>query len=290
MLGIVFAIGALVFWGFGDFFIQKTTREIGIFKTMFFIGLVAILGLFPFVKTELSIVFQRPETFIILGLAAVVAFLTAIFDFKALKEGKIAVVEPIIGMELPITVILGVTLAHEQLSALQYIIIFAIFIGIVLAITVNHKHLHYHKRIFEKGVVMALFGAIGMALTNFLIGTSSQLVSPLMVIWFIHGMLAVFTFVYLLTSGQFKSLYQNLKKYPKTIITQSVLDNAGWLSFASATTLLPISITTSISESYIILASLLGIYVNREKLKRHQKIGIALAATGIIIMAAITAG
>lgn len=39
-IGILFAFIALISWGFGDFFIQKTTRIIGSWKALFFIGIV----------------------------------------------------------------------------------------------------------------------------------------------------------------------------------------------------------------------------------------------------------
>jgi drug/metabolite transporter (DMT)-like permease len=58
-----------------------------------------------------------------------------------------------------------------------------------------------------------------------------------------------------------------------------------WVSFAKATTFIPIAIATTISESYIALAVLLGLFVNREKLRTHQILGITLATFGVIILA-----
>lgn len=36
-LGILFAFVAMLFWGFGDFMIQKSTRKIGDWETVFLI-------------------------------------------------------------------------------------------------------------------------------------------------------------------------------------------------------------------------------------------------------------
>jgi len=287
-LGITFAIVALLSWGFGDFFIQKTTRIIGIWKSLFFIGIVGLVALFPFVKNEIFNL--GPDSLLLLALLGIVVVFAALFDFEALKQGKIAIVEPLIGLELPITVGLSISLGKEHLSAVQLILIAVVFIGIVLAITAHHTHLHYHRRIFEKGVILAGIGAIGMALTNFLIGVSSQQISPLMTIWFTHSLLAVVCAIYLIFRGEFKTILTDLKAHPKPIVGQSIFDNVAWIAFAFATTLIPISIATTISESYIALAVFLGIFINKERLRLHQFIGVALAIGGVIALSAFTSG
>lgn len=280
--GILFAFIALVSWGFGDFFIQKTTRIVGSWKALFFIGIVGLIGLFPFVKNDLTTL--NAANLLLLGLLGVVVVFAALFDFEALRQGKIAIVEPIIGLELPITVGLSLTLANEALSFLQLFLIGIVFIGIMLAITAHHTHLRYHKRIFERGVILAGIGAIGMALTNFLVGVSSQGISPLITIWFAHSLLAVVCGIYIFYKGEFINLVSDFKNYSKPIIGQSILDNVAWVSFAKATTFIPIAIATTISESYIALAVLLGLFVNREKLKQHQIVGVALATIGVITL------
>jgi drug/metabolite transporter (DMT)-like permease len=281
-VGILFAFIALVSWGFGDFFIQKTTRVVGSWDALFFIGIVGLIGLFPFVKNDLASL--SSANILLLGLLGVVVVFATLFDFEALRQGKIAIVEPIIGLELPITVGLSLTLANESLSFLQLFLVGIVFIGIILAITAHHTHLHYHKRIFERGVILAGIGAIGMALTNFLVGVSSQGISPLITIWFAHSLLAVVCGIYILYKGEFGNLISDFKNYPKPIIGQSILDNVAWVSFAKATTYIPIAIATTISESYIALAVLLGLFVNREKLRTHQIVGVTLAIIGVIML------
>ncbi|OHB22485.1 MAG: hypothetical protein A2939_02915 [Parcubacteria group bacterium RIFCSPLOWO2_01_FULL_48_18] len=281
-VGILFSFIALVSWGFGDFFIQKTTRVIGSWKALFFIGMAGLIGLFPFVKNDLTSL--NSANLLLLGLLGVVVVFAALFDFEALRQGKIAIVEPIIGLELPMTVGLSLALANESLSFLQLFLVGIVFIGIVLAITAHHTRLHYHKRIFERGAILAGIGAIGMALTNFLVGVSSQGISPLITIWFAHSLLAVVCGIYILFKGEFGSLISDFKNYPKPIIGQSVLDNVAWVSFAKATTYIPIAIATTISESYIALAVLLGLFVNRERLRVHQIVGVALATIGVITL------
>jgi len=285
-IGIIFAFVALLSWGFGDFFIQKTVRAVGSWKALFFIGVVGFIGLFPFVRKELLSL--TSTNLLLLGLLGIVVIFAALFDFEALRKGKIAIIEPIIGLELPITVGLSMTLLSEQLTILQMFLIAVVFVGIMLAITAHHTYLHYHRRIFEKGVILAGVGAIGMALTNFLVGVSSQNISPLMTIWFAHSLLAVVCGVFIFLKGEFGNLLADVLNYPRYILGQSILDNLAWVAFAFATSFIPISIATTISESYIALAVLLGLFVNREKLRLHQVTGVILSIFGVILLSIVS--
>ncbi len=285
-IGICFAFIALVSWGFGDFFIQKTARAVGSWKALFFIGFVACIGLLPFVGADLMRV-SGSDVLLLSVLGTVVVF-AALFDFEALRQGKIAIVEPILGLELPLTIGLSLALAQESLSLIQYICIVGVFLGILFTITTHYTHWHYHKRLFEKGVILAGIGAIGMALTNVLVGISSQDISPLLTIWFAHTLLATVCGTYLVYRGEFQHLVTDVRKNPIPIIAQSLLDNVAWVSFAQATTYIPIAIATTISESYIALAVFLGVFVNRETLRKHQRIGVILTIIGVMLLAYVS--
>ena len=288
MLGILFAIGALLCWAFGDFYIQRTSRKIGIWKSLFFIALIGTLGIYPFIADDLVATLNNPGQLIIMTLAGVVMFFAALFDFEALKQGKFAIIEPILGIELPLTVALSIVLWEEKLSLQQVFLIGIVFLGLILAVTINTKHLQYHRRILEKGVILAGLGAIGMGLTNFLAGVASQKVSPLMAYWFISLEIMIFCLIYILATKQLGTLIPDFKKHTSIILGEGILDNLAWIFFMSAVMYIPISIATTISESYIALAVFLGLVINKEKLKKHQKIGVALTVIGVIILAAIT--
>ncbi len=286
LTGIIFAFMALFCWGFGDFFIQKTARLVGSWKALFYIAAFGSIVLFPFIFGELFTL--NTEKFLLLILLSIIVVFGALFDFEAMRQGKIAIVEPIIGLELPLTVGLGITLGNEIINVWQGLLILAVFIGIILAITAHHPNYPHKKLSLEKGVILAGIAAIGMALTNFMIGTASQSTSPLLTIWFSHTAVALVCLIYLIFRRQFKSTLSDLKKYPKPILAESVLDNSAWISFAFATTYIPISIATTISESYITITVLLGLFIGKEKLHKYQIFGAFLAIAGIIALSAIS--
>jgi len=285
-LGILFAFGALAGWGVGDFYIQRTSRNVGIWKSLFFIGVAGMVGLFPFIGNDFRTVLAQPRLlFLFFGALGPVVTLAALANFWALKNGKISVVAPITGMELPIAVGLSMLFAHERLDVVTFSLILVVFVGILLiSVSGDRQKAAISRPELEKGVFFALIGAFGLAATNVLTGLGSRETSPLFSIWFTHTFVSIVAGTYLIARRQLTSVVSDLVRYPTNIILQSVLDNAAWISFAYATVFIPISVATAISECFIILSTVLGVVVGHERLRRHQIVGIALAIVGIIFL------
>jgi uncharacterized membrane protein len=66
------------------------------------------------------------------------------------------------------------------------------------------------------------------------------------------------------------------------------IDDAGRGPLIGPMMLAPIAISVSISQSYIIITVLLGMLVNKESLRRHQKAGLFLVIVSAIILAYIS--
>ncbi len=209
------------------------------------------------------------------------------FVFESLKEGKLAVMEPIISAELPIAVLLSITLWGESLSFVGWVLVLVIFLGITLAITKHHTHLHYHKRIFEKGVACAAVGACMNGLIDLLMGASSQKISPLLTVWSVWMIGLMITFAYLAYRGEGRKLYADFLRYPRELIVLGILDTGAWVGFTFAVMHTPISITVAITETFILVAIFMGVFVNHERLRRHQMFGAMIAALGVILLASI---
>ncbi len=60
---------------------------------------------------------------------------------------------------------------------------------------------------------------------------------------------------------------------------------SAWVFYAFAVVQNDIAITTAITESYPAIALLLGIWLNKEKIKAHQCIGAGLALIASILLA-----
>ena len=280
-LGLLFVIGAVIAWTIGDFSIQKGTRKFGDVATLGLIGSVGLVGLLPFVFREIPEVLRNSDQLLLFILLSVVTLFSALFLFEGLKRGKLAIIEPVFGIELPFTVLFSIVLGHENLQWFLYALMGVVFIGFLLTITSDISHLKFHRTFFEKGVVFAGIGSIGMGLINFLTGVGSQTISPLMTVWFMHSFLAIACFGYLIARGEFSGFLRMFKKHNAPALGLALGDNLAWIFYAMSMALIPISIATTISESYIVLNVLLGLFVNKEKIRAHQFMGIAIVICGV---------
>lgn len=280
--GVVFALCALVGWGFGDYFIQKTTRLLGVHQTLFLICAAGAIVLLPFVRDEIRTA-GIAEYQAILWISVVIGAYAAVI-FQALKRGKLSVVESVVAFELPLTVSLGVFVGGETLSAYQVMLFFCIFFGILFAAASHLDHLKYHRHIFEKGVMWALGAAFFSALNNYVIGAYAQTMSPLFIIWASHALIALVLLGAIIARGEWRGMVRVVRKHPLPVVAQGVFDNGAWLSYAVATTSMPISLTVMISESYIALAAVLGFVLGKERLNVHQIVGAVIAFISVMLL------
>lgn len=287
-LGVLFALGALLGWGLGDFSIQRAVRAVGNIRTLFYNTALSMIVFLPFVWKEIGPNFRVLTNWPLLILLCLVLLFTSLFNFEGLKRGKLAVVMPINGLELVIVVLLAVILNQEYYSLTVFVPILLVFIGIILA---SLSSWHVFKRFrWEQGVIFTLIAAIGLGASTYLHGVASRAWSPLFTVWFVDFSLFFILLVYLIWSGQHCHIRHDIKKHFNIIIAQACLDNLAWLSFCYATIYISIGIASTISEGYLVLATLMGVMVNREKLKLHQKVGIFITIVGVLILSLVSGG
>lgn len=280
-VGILFAFGAMLCWAFGDFFIQKCCRKIGDIESLAYIGILGSIVLIPLAIKNLSSFFSLPNLMLLI-LLGVITFIAAIFDFEALKKGKISIVDVIIELELPVTIILAFVFFRETLSLIQFIVISFVFIGIILIATKSFSH---WKTRLERGALLALIAAIGMGGINFLTAASSRAISPIMAIWFPWVIFTALCFVVLIKRGDFGKFIKNGAKFKWIVLAMAIFDTAAWLFYAYAIIDSEIAITTAITESYPAIAMFLGIWLNKEKINWHQYLGAFLALGASFVLA-----
>lgn len=283
--GILFALIAFVCWGFGDFLIQRSTRKFGDWETLFAISLFGFIVLTPIVYHDLSQVFHLDTTFWILMGASIVLFVAALFDFEALRLGKLSIVEPVLALEVPFSAILAFFVLRESLGIAEIAVISVIMVGIML---ISFKSTRFsHKLLLEKGVLLGAAGAFFMGASNFLVGYGSRVTNPLIMNWFLSFILTIIPLSYMLLSKSTRAFFSQARSNKGFIATLCLLDNGAWVAYAFAASMTPIAIVVAISESYIGLTVLLGILINKESVHTHQKIGMALALLGVVALSLI---
>lgn len=284
-MGSILAFIAFVSWGFGDFLIQKSTRTFGNWMSVFYVALAGFIGLLPFVWEEIPDLFSHglSSDLLILGLTACFEVCGSLIFFESLRRGKIAVVEPIFAFEIPVTILLAWLFLHETLSGWQLGLIAVIVVGIILISLKSLKHL---KKIrLETGVILAIVATVIMGGTDFLYGLGSRATSPLLINWFASAIVLIVTSAYLWRKGRLKDAIPDIKARPGIVVWLVIMDNLGWIAYSYSMLYVPIAIATGISEAYIALAVLLGLTLNREKLKAHQAVGLAVILVAVFLLA-----
>lgn len=285
-VGIALACIAMLCWGFGDWLIQKSTRRLGNIETLFIISIVGALILLPFIWKSLPGDLTDPARLSILILASVVLLVAAVIDFEALRQGKLSIVEPIWSLEVPVAAVLAFVILGEHITSFQ-ITLLAILVISLMAVSFRGR-LFRLSFFWEKGVLFALLGALAMGATNFIMGWGARMTDPLTINFFTDIFLACATGLYLWHHGRIRQTLGKARKNVGILLPMSIADKCAWVAFVYAMVLAPIGIATALSESYIIITVILGLYINKERLERHQKIGLVTAILSAIILASIT--
>lgn len=287
--GILFAFVALLGWGLADFLIEKSTRKIGDAASLFFICAIGSIILLPFVYKDigplLSLQMGSREFWVLIG-AGVFALVASLFDFEALRIGKIAIIEPIYAIEIIGTLVLTGLIIGEWLTLGQTLLVLGVMGGVILVSLKSFTHLKHIR--LERGIPYAFTAALFMAGENFLTAFGSRLTNPLLTNWVVDTLIAIIMLGYLLASKQSSQLVQDIRKYPKLIFGVSIVDTIGWVAFSYSAVYIPIGLAVGISEAYIVPAVLLGLFINKEKLRVHQLLGSAATITAAIILAYIS--
>ena len=285
-IGIGLAFVAMLCWGFGDFMIQKSTRKVGDWETLFIISLFSALFLAPFMWHSLLELFTTANGGIyVLLIASVVLFVAALLDLEALRVGKLAIVEPIWSFEIPSAALLAFIILREHISWTQILLIVILMLGLML---LAFKGRLSKSMFLEKGIFIALIAAITMGAANFFMGWGGRVTDPLMVNFFTDIFLICASGMYLIHKRKFGKAFTDIRKHFSLLIPMSIADKIAWVAFVFSMSMVSIGVATAISESYIIIAVLLGLFINKEKLQRHQKIGLVCAIFTAIVLAAVT--
>lgn len=283
-LALIAAFSTAILWGGGDFYIQKSTRKVGDWETLFVITGFGALALLPFSWRGLLVLLDGSHNSDILILVGSGLFLclAAILILQAMKVGKLSVIEPIYPLEIIAAGLISFFVLREQLSIVQICLIGALIICFILLSIREHGTVKLHRFFLERGVLFVIAGSILMGIADVLLGWGTRVTDPFLSNFVVNVIIALISFSYLLYHKKVGKLFDDVKSFPTIFILMSVFDNAAWVLYAYAMSMAPIAIVTSITESSIIVAVILGIFFNKEKLQHHQKIAVVGAiACGI---------
>ena len=280
--GALFAFIAIALWGGGDFLMQRTTRHLGDWETLFLIVAFGTVVLFPFVYTQITSYLSIALVLIVLSAGVLLSLAASMFNLEALKKGKITAVEPILALEIPVVAVFSLVMLNEVLQPIEILLVALIALGLIF---VSLKSKHFKSVRLEKGVLLMVIAAVLWGATAFFVGWGARISNPFMVNWYINLGMTAFTFSYLVLKRDVKGMVRNVLRFPRLVLATCTLDTMAWVAYAYAAVFIPVTIAVALSENYIGVAVLLGLIVNREKLMTRQKVGFLFALSGAVVLA-----
>jgi drug/metabolite transporter (DMT)-like permease len=277
MAAVLLALAASLCWGCGDFIGGWRARRLPVLTVLFAaapVGLVAI-SLVVAIRAEPAPggLFWLWTSLSGLGGAIGIAGL-----YKALAVGRMGVVAPITATAPLIPVVAGLV-RGERPSTLQYTGMAVAFLGIAIA-----------AREVEKGVVQRRIAAgVGYALIAFAGFGSTQLTldeasndDPY---WATFVLRLVFTALIAIACAVLRPGRAPRAMLPSLVLL-GLLDIAGTLFFAVATSRGLLSVVAVLGSLYPVVVIALARIVLRERLARIQLVGAGVALAGAALISA----
>jgi drug/metabolite transporter (DMT)-like permease len=192
--------------------------------------------------------------------------------FRALERGDLAVVAPIIGLEGGIAA-LSVFAFGERVSML-------VAVGLAISLGGGCLAAAQGKRRTAGGALPAFGAALCFGLMFALYAAAEDL-GPVTVV--ASGRLSALTLLCALVAWRRPPLPS--RAVTSRLLALGALDAGAFVAYAYAAARGPVSVAAVVAGQFSTLSAVVGIVLLRERLKRHQYIGIALAGTGTTLLA-----
>lgn len=284
MLSIALALASAIAWGAGDFLGGLNTKRFAVPLVLVGTSLGGLL--FAFLMAFASGQEVPPNSDLLLGAASGVIGLVALGAFyKALAIGTMSIVAPVSASGTSIPVVWGLA-NGESLSALAYAGLVAVVIGVMIAsreqdaaaegqpIAINHR----------ASILLALVAAAGFG-TIFVLIAEASTVSEF---WPIVSLKATSLVVISIVVAAAWSKIPGERPAGRLILPLmlvGVLDVTANATYAFATSEGPIAIASVVASMFPITTVILAHLILGERIARAQKVGVAMALLGVIVLA-----
>lgn len=275
---------AFWFWGTSDWLVSKSSKRHNVYE----VNLANRVASIILVPILLALNYQAISglehilPFIAVGVIFVAANLCMV---KALKDGSVGVIVPIISINPLFTLILALIFGGSLLSQEQIIVILIILSGIVLMTYQKNTH-KIPLKVLHKDTIYALVAALlwGIAfyiLNQSVTGVPWEVVYSMVGITTIVASLALFYIRYQKASLE---RMRRIKSNTTGMLAGLLLSLGSIAFFYSAEQVGNVLILIVISACAPLAASLLSALYDHEKLGLMKRIGAVMAVGGIVLL------
>jgi drug/metabolite transporter (DMT)-like permease len=270
---LLFALGASLAWGVGDFFGPLISRTLGVLPVLMWAqvgGVIAIL-------VAVAVRAQGPAGWgVLYAIGAAFGGMLGLFAYyRGMVAGAMSVVAPVAGVSAVIPVIFGIATGDDP-SVPQVAGVAAALAGVGLASLEHHEG----RRRVAAGVGLALLAACGFGFYFPWMHAAGRVD-----FWWAS---AVFrTTALLLVASAVASRRIDVRLSRRNVAIAAVVgivDTVGNVCFAASSKHGLVSLTAVLASLYPIVTVLLAASILRERVAPLQRAGIALTLTGVVLI------
>jgi drug/metabolite transporter (DMT)-like permease len=287
LLGLLSAFG----FGVSDLVARFSTRQIGTFRTLFYMQFIGLIGLggYALFSGELARQLSSANGVLLLTIAQSILNVCASFAlYRSFEVGMLSIVSPIASSYSAFTVILAL-LVGEQLSHSRLAGIIAAIVGVVLAsISTPETNsaasgVTRNGRRVPQGVLWAIAASAGYSVSFFILGFYITPVLGAVVpiaIYRLVSVLIMFSVALALRGGLARPRGQAW--IPVAAI--GILDTTAYVLMTIGLTTDQVSVVTVLSSLFAAVTVVLAWIFLRERMRWYQWLGIGFIFAGIILV------
>jgi drug/metabolite transporter (DMT)-like permease len=272
---------AALAWGFADVFVTYLSRRGGFFRTLLFTQMVGV-GVLVVLALALNDL-PGPSTAQLLALAGLGPVAVAAYGgfYRALELGPIAIVSPIASANGAVVVLLAVVVLGESLSSLQALGCLLVLGFIVLAALEPRAETAAEGT--GSGIRLALLASAAFGGYLFALATFSDDLGWLVPILIARAMtVAILAAVAVTRPPAAPGALGRIGV--AGCLVAGALDASGYLVFNRGAEIGEVAITSAAAASYPVIPILVGLFALRERVARHQLVGVAGVLCGMVVL------
>ena len=280
---IVFGLLAAAGWGIADFIAAAASKRVGVLRTATGVHLasaVPAVGYFVFVFEPAVMAWQH---WAILGAMSVGGVLVYVAFYRALVEGPVAVVSPVVSSYAIVLIGLAVVFAGERLSLWQAVGAMCSVGGVALA-SFDPRSLSAGGRLIGLGAALAIVTMVGLGGLSYALGIMSRELGWFLPV-FILRVFSTALFIPLTIAMRQWTLKGVTIALALLMAFAGVVEMGGMFAYTRGTEVGVISIVAAASITYPLIPMLGGIILFRERLAFSQWVGLCITLAGLFVLA-----
>jgi drug/metabolite transporter (DMT)-like permease len=278
--GFVLGTLAAIAWGSTDIFVTYVSRRIGFFRTVL---LSQFLGVCLLVVIAIAIDLPGASIGQLLALVAVAPLAVVAYGgfYRALELGPIAIVSPIISANGVVVVVLALLVLSESLTAVQAVGCVLVLGSLILAALEPRAVIEEAGA--GSGVRLAIVAALAFGGYLFGMAVLSEDVGWLVPI-LVTRAATVAILAMVEVAGRLPGAGRVGGRAVLACLAAGLLDASGYLAFNRGAEIGEVALTGAAASAYPVIPIVWGLVALRERVARHQLVGVAGVLTGMVVL------